>query len=87
MASSQHAYPVSGLACDPSANSLSRRNFLRAGAAAGGGLMLDLVLPAANAAANDATAFVPNAFIRIGTDGEVVLISPERFVPNGGRLF
>ena len=61
----------------PSMNSLSRRGFLQAGAAAGGGLMLDLMLPTANgAAADEAGAFTPNAFIRIGTDGQIVLTMP-----------
>src|SRR5262249_665837 len=57
---------------------LSRRTFLRAAATAGGGLMLSLQLPFAgrDAAAADADGFVPNAFIRIGTDGQVVLIMP-----------
>lgn len=53
---------------------LSRRGFLRVGAAAGGGLMLSLSLPLAAQAAGD--AFVPNAFVRIGADGRVVLIMP-----------
>ncbi|MGF6425088.1 molybdopterin cofactor-binding domain-containing protein [Bradyrhizobium elkanii] len=57
---------------------LSRRNFLRAGAIAGGGLLLSVSLPFASreseAAASD--AFVPNAFVRIGSDGKVVLTMP-----------
>src|SRR5580692_7480543 len=60
------------------ARDLSRRRFLEAAAAAGGGLMLSLRLPLADgdAAAADADGFAPNAFIRIGTDGQVVLTMP-----------
>lgn len=61
-----------------SANGLSRRSFLQAGAATGGGLMLCLRLPFANgaAAAADAEEFTPNAFIRIGGGGRIVLTMP-----------
>jgi isoquinoline 1-oxidoreductase beta subunit len=60
-----------------SANALSRRNFLRASAAAGGGLMLSLSLPSANGEAEAASgSFAPNAFIRVGTDGQIVLTMP-----------
>ncbi len=57
---------------------LSRRRFLQAGAAAGGGLVLSLSLPSANgdAEAADADGFAPNAFIRIQGDGQIVLTMP-----------
>ncbi len=58
---------------------VSRRQFLTAGAATGGGLLLGWHLdarPRVLAAAAKATpaVFAPNAFIRIGTDGRVTLI-------------
>ena len=62
----------------PSANGLSRRRLLQAGAAAGGGLMLSLSLPFENGEAEAAGAdgFAPNAFIRIEGDGQIVLTMP-----------
>ena len=66
--------------CDrpASAEDLSRRGFLRAGAAASGALLLSLSLPFAsrNGEAAKVETFVPNAFIRIGGDGQVVLTMP-----------
>ena len=43
----------------PSASALSRRTFLQAGAAAGGGLVLSLCLPFANGDAEAAGGFTP----------------------------
>jgi isoquinoline 1-oxidoreductase beta subunit len=47
-------------------------------AATGGGLLLSLRLPLASgqAAAADAGTFTPNAFIRIGSDGQIVMTMP-----------
>ncbi|HEV3175887.1 MAG TPA: molybdopterin cofactor-binding domain-containing protein, partial [Stellaceae bacterium] len=63
----------------PSAHGFSRRRFLQAGAAAGGGLMLSLSLPFAERAAEagEAGGFAPNAFIRIEGDGQIVLTMPQ----------
>ncbi len=56
----------------------SRRRLLQAGAAVGGGLMLSLSLPFADreVEAADADGFAPNAFVHIGTDGQIVLTMP-----------
>jgi isoquinoline 1-oxidoreductase subunit beta len=58
---------------------VSRREFLIAGAAAGGGLLLGLHIPsgprvALAAATGKPPVFAPNAFVRIGRDGRVTLI-------------
>src|SRR6266700_464539 len=63
------------------ADMITRRHFLSASAAVGGGLVIGFVThPAFGAsAASEAPAsapFTPNAFIRIGGDGQIVLTMP-----------
>jgi isoquinoline 1-oxidoreductase beta subunit len=59
---------------------LDRRGFLKAGAAAVGGFVINLVLPLAprpsGAATQTSPIFAPNAFIRIDRQGAVTLVMP-----------
>src|SRR5467141_1952063 len=59
---------------------LDRRGFLKAGAAAVGGFVINLALPLAPRPAGAATPaspiFAPNAFIRIDRQGAVMLVMP-----------
>src|SRR5262245_2516845 len=59
--------------------SVSRRTFLQASAAGGGGLLLSFTLPAkmrgrAGGGATASGPFAPNAFVRIDRDGSVTLV-------------
>lgn len=58
-------------------STLSRRGFLQIAAIAGGGLMLGIAFTANGVrAAAGGEAFAPNAFIRIQSDGRIVLTMP-----------
>src|SRR5438876_4308715 len=63
-----------------SATEVKRRDFLKAGAALGGGLLVSLYIPewalagSVNAAPPTPATFKPNAFVRIGTDNIVTVI-------------
>ncbi len=53
---------------------VSRRDFLKTSALAGGGLMVGFTLPGAARFAEAASVFKPNAFIRIGSDNRITVI-------------
>lgn len=67
----------------------TRRDFLRAGAAAGGGLLIATLVPSGTLGALDdlagvgVAAFEPNAFVRIGTDGVITIIAKNPEVGQG----
>src|SRR5512133_4057181 len=57
-------------------STMNRRQFMKTGALAGGGLLLALHIPFGirDALAADGAVFAPNAFLRIGTDESVTVI-------------
>ncbi len=64
---------------------LTRRNFLRVSAITGGGMMLSLSFlnNTANAETAAETAFSPNVYIKIGTDGSIVIMAPNPEIGQG----
>ena len=74
----------------PHASRRSRREFLKASAAAGGGLVLGVVLPDAlagpawaQAKGAAAAASMPNAWVRIGADNSVTILSARSEMGQG----
>ena len=60
----------------------SKRAFLQAAVALGGGLLIGLRLPADESYAThngEGTPFAPNAWIRIGSDGLVFMVDSGRY--------
>jgi isoquinoline 1-oxidoreductase beta subunit len=68
-------------------SSTSRRNFLRQGAAGGAALVLGLyadgVMAAVARPTDQGDKFAPNAFISIGSDGKVTLVSKQPEIGQG----
>ncbi len=63
----------------------SRRNFLKVSALSGGGMLISFSLLnlTAEAKALDETLFTPNAYIKIGADGSIVLFAPNPEIGQG----
>jgi isoquinoline 1-oxidoreductase beta subunit len=61
---------------------LSRRNFLRASAAAGTGLVIGIYLPS-SAHAESEGAFSPNAYLTISPKGEITMVVPRTEMGQG----
>lgn len=66
-------------------STLSRRRFLRVTALTGGGMLLSFSLLSneSDTKVSDDALFTPNAYIRIGADGSIVLLSPNPEIGQG----
>ena len=62
---------------------LSRRDFLKTGAAAGGVLLLGVALPEGRAQAAAATTSMPNAWVKIGSDDSITILSARSEMGQG----
>ncbi len=62
---------------------LSRREFLKAGAAVSGGLLLGFRIPLDSALSEAAGPFAPNAFLRIDPSGAVTALVPQSEMGQG----
>jgi isoquinoline 1-oxidoreductase beta subunit len=61
----------------------SRREFLKASAAAGGGLLLTVALPTLSKAAGERAGAVLNAYVRIAPDNTITIMSKEPEIGQG----
>lgn len=68
-----------------SSSKIARRDFVKASALAGGGLLLSALFPTSKlrAAANPSAVFKPNFYIKIATDGMVTIISKNPEIGQG----
>jgi len=66
-------------------STISRRNFLKVSAITGGGMMLSFsfLSQLAEAQPLEGSVFAPNAFIKINTDGTIVLMAPNPEIGQG----
>ena len=66
-------------------STISRRHFLKVSALSGGGMLISLSFFGNSANSNNAddTPFTPNIYIKIGTDGSVLLMAPNPEIGQG----